>query len=237
MAHAIPDQNPGHKLDPKALRNKRFLVLGLVGVAALALLLGRRGSSAAAAQQDPNAPQGQSLDQPSTFADNGGQASQLGNDVSGQLGSFGLQMGDLSNAVQGLTDVVNTQAQAERAPADAPRADTSDPAAAAAPFLDAFGAGISFAQQQQPAGAPAGSRTAATAAKSKTVQKRSAAHGGQLSDYRVGAGGKLVYLHAASTAAKKSTGSPAGKRAPAHHTTTHTAHHAAPKKTTKKRRR
>jgi hypothetical protein len=223
MAHAIPDQNPGHKLDAKTLRNRRVVLLGLVGVAALALLLGRRGSPAAA-------PQGQSLDQPSTFADNGGQAAQLGDDVSGQLGTFGLQMGDLTSAVQGLTDVVNTPRQAADASPDTPQAQTIDPAAQAGQLLAAWGAGMNFAQQHQAPGSPSGSRSPG-AVQPKTIVKPSAAHGGALGVYHVTPGHAPVYVRAASSAARKSKGSPAGK-----HTTTthHTTSHPASKK---KRRR
>jgi hypothetical protein len=204
----IPDQNPGRKVDPKQARQRKLLFLALGGAVALALFLGRR-SGGSAQQQDPNAvptadPNATGLGGGgSTFADNGGQAAQLGNDVTGALGGFGTHLDDLTGAVQGLIDVSTTHDDGgggQAAPADASIGQPFPVAAAAAP-----------------AGSPAGGGISRTAQAAKTILKPSAAHHGELSVYHVYAGKQPVYVRPANTSARKPAGSPSGAHVEAHH--------------------
>jgi hypothetical protein len=186
MAHAIPDQNPGRTLKPGAgaLNQRRVLFLVLGGAAALALLLARRGAGAGPAA-DPAA-----TDPASTFADNGGQAAQLGNDVTGALGDFSTTLGGLTGALEALA---GQQADLAQAQADLPGQLAAIGATGTAAVVDnaapsAPGGDVMLAASDT--GAAAGRPAPAT------FVKRSPSTG-RLTEYRVGQSGRPIPVRAA----------------------------------------
>jgi hypothetical protein len=203
MSHVLPDRNlpAGHPglLARLHLDKRKAIILGAGGALLIAMLIlsRRKGADTPAptstgvqpAANPTTAADGSSsgaLGTPSTFADNGGQAAQLGNAVTSGLGDVGLSLAGLQASVDALT-----QTQASQAPATTLReADAQPPTqinislASPPPATKGAPAGRPAAKKHAPAKTTkthkAGVAKAApmkkAAAKKKTVARRPAAH-------------------------------------------------------------